>query len=348
MKESSNKQNLKLVNCSVLLSMITVLQFTFAFASENLIRVQADVDKSVITIGDRVTYTLTIEHDKKLHIEQPGPGANLGQFEIKDYRIEEPLQKDNIISQQFKYEISVFDTGKFVIPPFPVAFSESDTSRKYQFIQSEPLEIYVKSVLTAENAEIRDIKPPQSIPFNYKRLILYGVVVLLVVGGIILTIYIFQRRKKGLPLFRKEVIRPAHEIALEELANLKSKWVKLLEQGEHKSLFTDISNILRRYLENRFFIKALEETTYEISESIKELELSDDQERRMLDVLEFSDLVKFAKQIPEKEETSAIINKLEEFIERSKLIFETVENMIPVTESEATNIETETEVVTDK
>jgi hypothetical protein len=192
--------------------------------AQSLIRVQAEVDKSVITIGDRITYTLTIQHEKGLHIQQPGPGANLGQFEIKDYHIENPVEKDNLVTQKFNYQISVFDTGKFVIPPFPVAFSESDTSRKYQLIQSEPIEIFVKSVLTSENAEIKDIKPPLSIPFNYRKWILFGSAGLLLIAGGILLFYIIRQHKRGIPLFRKEVIRPAHEIALEALAELKSRW----------------------------------------------------------------------------------------------------------------------------
>ena len=316
--------------------------------AQSLIRVQAEVDKSVITIGDRITYTLTIQHEKGLHIEQPGPGANLGQFEIKDYHIEDPVEKDNMVTQKFNYQISVFDTGKFVIPPFPVAFSESDTSRKYQLIQSEPIEIFVKSVLTSESAEIKDIKPPLSIPFNYRKWILFGSAGLLLIVGGLLLFYIIRQRKRGIHLFRKEVIRPAHEIALEALAELKPEWQQMLENGEHKLLFTRLSEIMRQYLENRFFVKALEETTYEIIESLKDLELSGESEQQVQEILELSDLVKFAKYIPQKDETQSIFEKMEQFIEETKIVFEPVENKIEVDASEAVKSTDKTELVAEE
>lgn len=317
--------------------------------SNSLIRVQAEVDKSIITIGDRLTYTLTIDHQEGIRIEQPGPGANLGQFEIKDYQIHDPTKKNGNIIQKFEYEISVFDTGRFVIPPFPVAFFESDTSRNFQIIQSEPIEIFVESVLTADNRELRDIKPPQSIPFNLKKWLIYGILTLIIIGSTVAIIYFINRRKKGISLFRKEKIRPAHKIALERLAELRNRWQHMLQKGEAKVLFTDISDLLRKYLENRFFIKASEETTFEISQSLSEMEIGEKQQIIAVQVLEFADLVKFAKYIPDEGETENTLEMLEKFIDETKLIFETVEHQIEIskedTENQETPIDTSKEIV---
>ena len=311
-----------------------ILNGLLLFAQESVIKVTANVNKSEITIGDRITYTLDIEHNKQFTIEQPGPGANLGQFEIKGYKIDDPVETENMISQKFEYEISVFDTGTFVIPPFPVAFTDTTAQAGYQVITSEPLEIHVKSVLTAEDNEIRDVKPPLEIPFNYTRLILYIVAGLLIIAAIILAIYIIKNRKKGKPLFRREVVRPAHEIALEALAELESQWREMLEAGEYKLLFTGISEILRKYLENRFFIKAMEETSMEIMESIPELNLNEEDEKRVAQILELSDRVKFAKWIPREDETGDCLDNLKMFIHNTKLEFETVEKQVSI-ENEA-------------
>jgi hypothetical protein len=299
-------------------------------AAQSLMRVAADVDKSTITIGDRITYSLTIEHKKNLKIEKPGPGANLGQFEIKDYKIAEPVQQGDLITEKFEYVISVFDTGHFVIPPFPVAFSSSDTTRKYQLIYSDPIDIYVKSVLNSENAEIKDIKPPQTVPFNYRKWIWYGIAGLLIIVAVILTIYIIRKRRKGEPLFRKEVIRPAHEIALEELEKLKARFGQMLKEGKHKILFTELSEILRVYLENRFFIDATEETTGEIENSISEIDMDEEAKFKAVQVLEFSDLVKFAKYIPNRNEAEKNLAELEAFIEETKLVFTPVEQKVEI------------------
>ncbi|GAB4365479.1 MAG: hypothetical protein Kow0042_04710 [Calditrichia bacterium] len=308
--------------------------------AKSLIRVGAEVDKSVITIGDRIIYTLTIEHDKSIHVEQPGPGANLGQFEIKDYRIYDPVEKNGLVVQKFEYNISVFDTGKFVIPPFPVAFSESDTSRDFQIIMSEPIEIFVESVLADENAEIRDIKPPIPVPYNYKRLILIilGALLLLAAAGI--TYYVIRQRKKGMPLFRKEVIRPAHEVAFEALVDLELRWRSMFENEEYKPIFWELSDILRRYLENRFFINALEETTFEIRISLEETGLNAEEQEKVREVLELADLVKFAKYVPQLAEVENSFRLVREFIDSTKLIFEKVEQKIPVDSEMSSEVET--------
>ena len=49
---------------------------------KGIIEVNSAVDTADITIGDRITYTVTIDHLDSLQIADPGPGANLGQFEI--------------------------------------------------------------------------------------------------------------------------------------------------------------------------------------------------------------------------------------------------------------------------
>jgi hypothetical protein len=306
--------------------------FTVVLAQNSLIELAAKVDKSIINIGDRVTYTLTITRDKTLRIEQPGPGANLGMFEIKDYEIHKPIEKDDRIIEQFDYSIAVFDTGKFVIPPFPVAFFPSDTSDKFEIISSEPIEIFVESLLSADNADIKDIKPPLLLPSDYTRLIiLIGSAVLLIVAGILGYIY-YKKRRKGEPLFRKEVIRPAHEIAYEDLEKLLNS--SFLNDKDFKAFYSKLSDILRSYIENRFFINAMEETTSELMESMAEVDLPNGSPGKCQEVLNLSDLVKFAKYVPAETETDQSISNVRDFIDATHLEFEPVEK---IEENESSN-----------
>lgn len=321
MKQNLNKRRKRkflLFNIVFVLILIVV-----ATAQTSLIEVTADVDKSVITIGDQITYSLKINRDKNLKIQQPGPAANLGMFEIKDYEIYDPVEENGNIIEQYDYVLSVFDTGKFVIPPFPVAFFPSDSSQKYQIIKSEPIEITVESLLSAENNEIKDIKPPLLIPINYVRLILIGAGILVVVGALIFLFYYYRKKKQGKPLFRKELIRPAHEIAYEELEELLKK--PYLEERKHKQFFTGLSDILKHYLENRFFITAMEETTTELLESLEEVDLQDGAFEKMKEVLDLSDLVKFAKFEPQTKEIEKTIEQTREFIHITQLEFKAVE-----------------------
>lgn len=293
------------------------------FAQTSLIEVAAAVDKSTITIGDRIKYTLTITRDKDLRIEQPGPGANLGMFEIKEYEIHEPVEQAGKIIEKFEYSISVYDTGKFIIPPFPVAFFPSDTSKEFQLITSEPIEIFVESVLAGGDAEIRDIKPPLPVPFDYFRLILIIAIITLLLSALIFGYIYYKKRKKGEPLFRKEIILPAHEIAFEELHKLLAS--SYLADNQYKIFFSELSDINRKYVENRFFIKALEETTTELMESLEDIELDERAVDKLQEVLDLSDLVKFAKYIPDQNEVNSAIQNTKEFIESTRLVFKPVE-----------------------
>ncbi len=84
-----------------------------------LIEVTSSVDTSVITIGDRITYTISLSYRKDLHVEKPGEGLNLGQFEIKDYSVSEPVEAYGRIDQKFEYVISFLIPGDLLSRPFP-------------------------------------------------------------------------------------------------------------------------------------------------------------------------------------------------------------------------------------
>ncbi len=292
-------------------------------ASENvLIEVQSMVDTSTITIGDRILYSIIIDRAENLRIEKLGEGLNLGMFEIKDYKFYDPEKKDGRIIERFDFSISVFDTGKFTIPPFPIAYFPSDTSNIYQIIEASPIDIYVKSVLADDDApELKDVKPPIDIPFNYKFWIL-ALSILFLICVIVFLGYRFwkQRKEKGYIFSPPPPPEPAHQLALRALDKLFSS--DLLEKGHLKIFFTQMSDILRRYLEGRYYLSALEETTAEIMRDLKK-QLTDESIRQgLLDVLVMSDLVKFAKHIPDMDETESLKIKARSFVDQTKIIYE--------------------------
>lgn len=308
------------------LSLFIILTVSLLRAQSPLIEVEASVNKSVITIGDRITYTLKIDREKGLRVHDPGKGTNLGMFEIKDYTIHDSVEVNNRVIQQFDYVISVYDTGTFVIPPFPVAFLPSDTSRKFQFITSEPLTIRVESVVNDENAEIHDIRPPLGIPVDYWRMALMIGSLVLGLAALATAYWLYRKRKQGQPIFRKEVLRPAHQIALENLQKLLAS--NLLREGEYKVFYFALSDIVRRYIERRFFIKAMEETTTELLGSLTEEQFPQEQIGLVREILSACDLVKFAKYAPPDSETESTVQLIRDFIERTKMEFEAVEREV--------------------
>ncbi len=300
-------------------------------AQTPLIQVDGRVDKAVVTVGERIHYTLTIDRARDLEIRDPVRGEKIGFFEVKQFRILPPVERGGRIVERFAYTLAVYDTGSYYIPPYPVAFLPSDTASVYQIVSTEPLEIVVQSVLAGQDSALADIRPPMGLPGVPAWLwtLLGGGLLLVAAAG-----YWWWRKKKaaGGPIFRKEVIRPAHEIAREELEVLLQS--DLLARQQYKAFYSILSDILRRYIEGRFFIRALEETTEELAASLRSADIPEPQTTIAIEALRDCDLVKFARYLPAGTETQATVERVRNFIEQTRLEFESVEHVQKVSEDE--------------
>jgi hypothetical protein len=298
---------------------ICFLLFSFGLlAQESPVAVESRVDKSNITIGDTVRYAVKLTHDKNVQVRWPTLGANLGAFEIRDYHKPDPRQAKGRIVEEIAYTISTFDTGRFVIPPLAIEYQTPPDSTWHQ-LQTEKLEIYVASTLPSEAGDIRDIKSPWELPRDWKLIIRIA----LIVAGILLLaaagFYYWRKRQgKGILPERKEPPRPAHEVALEALRKLRES--DLLATGQIKAFYIELSEIVRRYIEGRYFVPALELTTGELMDDLKQVALESDARDMLRDLLETSDLVKFAKYAPANEEHERAFQLAESFVETTKLV----------------------------
>ena len=113
-----------------------------------------------------------------------------------------------------------------------------------------------------------------------------------------------------------EVKRPAHEIALQKFRELAEQkpWL----QGQFEEFQTRFSHILREYLENRYRIKALESTTREIIQDLEKEALNTSDVILLREMLEISDLVKFAKAKPGEDIHERFLTDATEFVLRTK------------------------------
>lgn len=315
------------VKSFLLLSFFLLLTPAAFTAERPMIEVNSSVDSSMITIGDLIRYTITIDYADSLAIEKPGEGINLGQFEIKNYTFYDPQEEDNRIFQKYEYMISVYDTGRFVIPPFPVAYFPKDSVSRYQLIEASAIPIYVKSVIGDEEKELKDIKKPFDIPFNYLFVASMAGVGLLVLFIAFLGYKYYKKRKeKGYLIKPPEPPRPPHEIALEAIEALLGE--NLLENGEIKLFHSRLSEIVRRYIESRFYVSALEETSAGILAELKEQELSSDNYDLLREFLQLADFVKFAKYEPDVTENSRSVEMAKKFITDTsqQVIFNEINN----------------------
>lgn len=304
--------------------------FLFAFllhAQQSPVTVESRIDKSAITIGDTVRYTVRLTYAENIKVNWPALGANLGAFEIRDYHKPEPRRVKDRMVEEISYTISTFDTGRFDIPSLALDYQiPPDTLRRQ--LQTEKLEIYVASMRPSQDGDIRDIKTPWELPRDWKFIALVGggVAVILLLAGLG---YYFWRKRQGKTLLptKAEPARPAHEIALEALRQLRES--DLLAIGKIKAYYVELSEIIRRYIEGRYFVPALEQTTGELLDNLKTVTLEANPRAILHDLLERSDLVKFAKYEPTPNDHDHAWQLAESFVEATKLVM--------LTPSEATN-----------
>ncbi len=317
---SSKNYGIKLKTLHKIFFLFFVLAFVgrSAFA-EGSITVDSKVDRSTILIGDVFHYSVLVTHDPDVKIQSPSLGTNLGQFEIRDYKVLEPVKTDSQIVEQTNYTLSTFDTGEFEIPPLKIDFTTAADST-VKSIKTKPIKINVQSLNPDQAGDIRDIKPPIDPPKQYGQIILIAVIIL---GALLLALFVFyylKRRKEGKSLIprKEQPPRPAHEIALEALEKLVQS--DLLAVGKVKEYYIELSDIIRQYIGNRYFIYAMEMTTSQLLDEMRNEGIDDEYIEMMREFLNNCDMVKFAKYIPSDDENQNTTQIAFDFVDKSKLV----------------------------
>jgi hypothetical protein len=110
--------------------------------------------------------------------------------------------------------------------------------------------------------------------------------------------------------------RPAHELALEGLRRIESE--KLWQQGFTKKYFSELSDVLRQYIERRFLFNAMEQTTDEILGHFDRTSLHEEEKEKLSDILHLADMVKFAKAISLPSENERSMQMSYDFVNNTK------------------------------
>ncbi len=273
------------------------LAFPFMLTQAQGIKATAKLDSTKIMIGDRVRLQLQVEHPAKQKVLFPALPDTISKIEVLERsKIDTIPSADNsIITERQIITITSFDSGHYVLPPFKFVV-DKDTN-KIAETEALLLSVYAPKVDTTQ--AIKEIKGPLDLPFSFKEALPYiigGVVILAIIIGLY---YFFKnRKKKPEEIAIKIPSRPAHEIALEALKELESEKIWQTQESGVKIYHSRISDIIRTYIEHRYKIPAMELTTYEILNNFKRTSMGEEQKEKLKQLLQLSDLVKFAKVQP--------------------------------------------------
>lgn len=119
------------------------------------------------------------------------------------------------------------------------------------------------------------------------------------------------------PYVPEPIRKPAHEIALVELGRLVAD--QLIERGDYKPFYQRISGILRRYIENRFHLRAPEQTTEEFLDASRNASVFNTGDLPLLEeFLTHCDMVKFAEHLPDHTQMTSTLDTVRAFVERTR------------------------------
>jgi hypothetical protein len=219
-----------------------------------------------------------------------------------------------------RYLITSFDTGFYQVPPVYAEIRNENGIKRF-YSDYALLEVMrVKITPPDSTAKIFDIINPYKAPITLGEIIPWILLAILAAALVFVIIRILKRFKRKVK--SEEVVinpDPAHIIAFRDLEKLKNE--QLWQKGEVKHYYSRLTEILRQYLENRFGVYSLEMTTSETLEQLVKTGFKKDDSYVMLkNILNGSDLVKFAKYKPEPSENELHFGNSWTFVDITKLL----------------------------
>jgi len=309
-KERREEKRGKRQQFFILCSLFFILFTSISSAQQ----ITAVIDTTSIQIGEELKFTLSAEVDTIDLVVFPEAKA-LGLLEvIASYKIDTLKNKSKYILSK-EYGLTQFDSGHYTIPQQKIIINSKP------FI-TDSLLVEVKDVVVdTTKQKLFDIKPVIEVEKpseGFPMWVLYGILGLLLLGGILY--FLFFRKTKA-EIEAENKLAPFEE-AIQHLAHLDSEG--LLEANEYKKYYSELTDVLKKYLDEKVYDNALESTSDELIEQLEllrdsgKLPISKEAITELNSVLKTSDLVKFAKSQPD--EGTAIVdrNTIEKMIHETK------------------------------
>ncbi len=293
-------------------------------------KVSAQLSTSQMTIGDQNLLVIEAELSENAEIQDidlrpldslfsesdaTSTDTEPGQLEIMEVGDWERFEHNGYTTASRKIRFTAWKPGAYPIPSLQIQFSQGGNS----LIQntSELLVLVSPPVdkVASDSLALAPIKPIIAEPKTFEDYLPYIIIGLIILAFAIVA-YVFYRiinRKKQAAYIT--IQRPAHEVALEKLTKLKD--AKLWQQGDIKAYQSELTYILREYLENRFSIPALESTTSEILTHLEGKVLPTGSQSKIREMLDIADMVKFAKAEPPAEMHERLMSDAEAFIQQT-------------------------------
>ena len=284
--------------------------------------VSATIDSTTLYIGDQTDLHLRATCEASLQVQMPLLEEQLiPGIEIVDRTmIDTTILKDGRVQYNQYLTLTSFADSLFYIAPLPFV-SGHDT------VWSEPLTLNVVQPFEMDSTDlaITDIKGIYKAPiwwWGILRWVLLAIAIVGIgIGGYYLITYLKKRTSHEEVAAAAEPLRPAEEVALEKLDIIREQ--KIWQTGQVKEYHTQLTDVVREYIDRRFEVSSTEQTSDETLRAMRQpLKEQKDLYEQLRKMLTLADLVKFAKWTTTPDENELSLRSAYAFVKETTPIEE--------------------------
>ncbi len=307
----------------------TLLLFALVFAlgasaQSEQPEVRAQITPDSVLLGDEVLLTIDVKKDQVQVVGFPvfDTGEN-GELELIEELPLDTVERDGRRQHLRKrYRLAAYGEGTIVLGRTPLAYLDKNINDT--IYSADSLVLYIEPIqIDTTTMTINDIKRPKDMPLRWGEFSGYlwrgALIVLLFVALVALVIWLIHKYNVKMPNpFRPKEVIPPHVVAIKALEALHHQ--KLWQNNRHKDYYSGITDILRRYMADRYDFGAMEMTTDEIVAAIAAIDMPEKSRSDLYEILRTADLVKFAKAVPDEQYNERAYLDAYYFVEETKAV----------------------------
>lgn len=282
------------------------------------VTVDARIDSLQMLVGQQTGITIDVSCDAKAVVELPvlqkgqqlAPGVELVEMLPADTT---KLNEGSRMQVSRKYIVTAWDSSFYYIPPMKVRVNNKEYETK-----NLALKVYTLDVDTVHVDQFFGPKDVMNAPFSWddwKPVIWCFVLFLLLCGCIGYLVHALRTGKPLIRIIRRKRKEPAHKVALSEIERIKTE--RTWAQEDSKEYYTQLTDTLRTYIQERYGFSAMEMTSGEIIERLMQ-ENDEEALAELRELFQTADLVKFAKWTTLINENDANLMTALEYINQTK------------------------------
>ena len=282
------------------------------------VTVEARIDSLQMLVGQQTGITIDVSCDGKATVELPtfqkgqqlAPGVELVEMMAADTM---KLDDGHRMQVTRKYIVTAWDSSFYYIPPMKVR-----VNNKEYLTKNLALKVYTLDVDTLHYDQYFGPKDVMDAPVSWddwKPVIASLVLILLLSGLAAYLVYILRTGKPLIRIVRRKRKEPAHKVALTAIERIKTE--RTWAQEDSKEYYTQLTDTLRTYIQERYGFSAMEMTSGEIIERLTQ-ENDEEALAELRELFQTADLVKFAKWTTLINENDANLMTALEYINQTK------------------------------